>query len=83
MEKKILLVGANERHSSKNGEDYYIVEYVDKENNTCKSLVKNIKDMDEKKFEKFKNKVVKGNIVEITGIFEINSFDRAELVDIK
>lgn len=83
MEKKILLVGANRRHSSKNGEDYYIVEYVDKKNNACKSLVKNVKDMTEEQFNKFKNKVKKEDVIELTGIYEGNQYDRLELVDIK
>lgn len=83
MEKKILLVGANKKHSKKNGEDYYIIEYVDKQNNACKSLVKNINDMEETTFNRFKAKIKKGEVVEVTGIFELNEYDRAELVDIK
>ena len=83
MEKKILLVNANKVHSKKNGEDYYIIEYVDKENNSIKSLVKNVLDMQEKQFEKFKSRVLRGTVNELTGIFEINAYDRAELVDVK
>lgn len=83
MEKKILLVGAKKVHSNKNGNDYYIIDYVDKEKNSNKSLIKNITDMTTQQFEKFKNKVKLHDVVEVIGIFEINQFDRAELTDIK
>ena len=83
MEKKILLVSANEIHSKKNGEDYYIIEYVDVYNNSCKSLVKNIKDMSEQEFNKYRSKVKEHEVVNLIGIFELNKFDKAELVNIK
>lgn len=83
MEKEILLVGANKRESKKNGETYYIIEYVDINNNANKSLVKNIEDFPKSSFEKIQSKVIKGNVNKVTGIFEINEYDRAELVSIK
>lgn len=83
MEKEILLVGTNKVHSKKTNEDYYIIEYVDLKNNSNKSLVKNVKDFNEKTYEKIKNKVIKSNVNKVVGIFEINEYDKAELCDIK
>lgn len=83
MEKEILLVGANKVESKKNGETYYIIQYVDINNNANKSLVKNIEDFPKSNFEKIQSKVIKRNVNKVTGIFEINQYDRAELVNIK
>lgn len=83
MEKEILLVNANQVHSKKNGEDYYIVDYVDIQSNKNKSLVKNIKDMSEQIFQKFKKKVIPHNVSKIIGIFEPTEYDTIELVDCK
>lgn len=79
MEKEIYLVNAK---TSKD-KQYYIVEYVDFQNNKNKSLIKSVDEMNPKTFEHIKNKVAPKNIAKVTGIFEINGYDRAELVDVK
>lgn len=82
MEKKILLVNAKEIKSKKNSESYYLIEYVDIKAQKNKSKIINVDDWEEKKFNKFKDKV-KNGIVEVTGIFEPDEFDRITLDDIK
>lgn len=81
-EKKILLVNANKIHSRKSNDDYYLIEYVDIKGQKNKTKCVQIDEWSEKQFLKFKDKI-KNGIVEVTGIYEPDIYDRLTLEDFK
>lgn len=79
MEKKIILIGVRRFESKKKGEVYYLVDYINKNGNiyTPKTDYISIEE-----YNKIAGKM-KGNLLEVTGIFGINEYNQGYLTDIK
>lgn len=79
MEKKIILVGVRKITSKKNNQDYYMVDYIEKNGNIyvpCTDYITT------EEYNRIASKM-KGNLLEVTGVFSINTFKKAYLSDIK
>lgn len=79
MEKKIILVGVRKITSKKNNQDYYMVDYIEKNQNL---YIPNTDIISIEEYNKIASKM-KGNLIEVVGIFSINAYKRAYLSDIK
>ena len=74
MEKNIFLIGTRKITSKKNNKDYFMVDYV--REGTPKTDY-----ISELEFTNIRNK--NKNMKEVTGIFNINLYDKAYLCDVK
>lgn len=79
MEKKIIIIGVRKFSSEKKGKDYYLVDYINKKDNIYTPKTDYIS-VDE--YNKIASKM-KGNLIEVMGIFSINEYDKIYLSDIK
>lgn len=79
MEKKIILIGVRKISSEKKQKDYYFVDYITKKDNiyTPKTDIISVEE-----YNKIASKM-KGNVYEVTGIFNLNDFNQGYLADIK
>lgn len=77
MERKILFLGVRKLFSKKKDQDFYMVDYVDS---------KNVPQTDYIELEEYNRIASKTKGMarkEITGLFEVNSFNKIYLTDIK
>lgn len=79
MEKKIILIGVRKITSEKKQKDYYMVDYITKKDNIYTPKTDYIS-VDE--YNRIASKM-KGNLIEVTGIFDLNNFNQGYLSDIK
>lgn len=79
MEKKIILIGVRKITSEKKQKDYFMVDYITKKDNiyTPKTDYISVEE-----YNRIASKM-KGNIIEVTGIFELNNFNQGYLCDIR
>lgn len=78
MERKILFIGIRKLHSSKKEKDFYMVDYVDIEDNTPNTDYITLEE-----YNRIGHKMKEKKRVEATGIFALNQFKKGYLADIK
>lgn len=77
MERKILFLGVRKLFSKKKDQDFYMVDYVDNKN------VPQTDYIDLEEYNRIASKTKGMARKEITGLFEVNSFNKIYLTDIK
>lgn len=79
MEEKIILIGVRKISSEKKQKDYYMVDYITKEDNI---YTPNTDYITVEEYNKIASKM-KGNLIEVIGIFKLNKYKKGYLADIK
>lgn len=78
MEKKILLIGMRKGHNKEKNKDWYRIDYVDIEKNSCITEFTSLEI-----YNKLAPKATGFPYKEQKGIFELNEYNRGYLADIK
>lgn len=79
MEEKIILIGVRKIISTKKQKDYYMVDYIKRRENIYTPCTDYIT------IEEYNGiaRKMKGNVIEVTGIFKLNEYNKGYLADIK
>ncbi len=77
MEREIFFIGVRKIHSKKKEQDYYMADYIDK-NNIPQTDYINLEE-----FNRIAQKTKGKEYSKIKGLFEVNSYNKVYLTDIK